>query len=170
MTKIYRASVLLLIAGSLAFAQQVLTLTTGTQLQGRYVGGDANTIKFIDQQGSRHKINISQIQSLVFSGPLPTADGFPDGLPYTNYEPNASPLRRLPSAATSTPMSNPRAGWSRTSTIPAGTEIMVRTIDPIDVRAPGPAAALSRLHRPRCVGFRRPRGHSARRFRTLDRA
>ena len=69
MSKIYRAWFLLLIAGSLSFAQQIVTLTSGTQLQGRFVGGNANAIEFIDQQGSKHKINISQIQSLVFTGP-----------------------------------------------------------------------------------------------------
>ena len=102
MTKIYRASILLLIAGSMAFAQQVLTLTTGTQLQGRYVGGDANTIKFLDQQGSRHKINISQIQSLVFQWTLADGRGCPGGLFLYQLRADPSPsdtcrarLRRL---------------------------------------------------------------------------
>jgi hypothetical protein len=127
MTKIYRASVLLLIAGSLASAQQVLMLTSGTQLQGRYAGGKANTIEFIDQQGGRHKFNISQIQSLVFSGPLPAST-------YTSYYPNAAPAfaeRGYVDADV-----EPQTGWSRSSTLAAGSEILVRTIDPIDVRRP----------------------------------
>ena len=86
MQRIYRAAVLLLIAGSLALAQQVLTLTSGAQLQGRYAGGKANTIEFIDQQGSRHKIDISQIQSLVFTGPLPPPMA-PTGA--VSYDPNS---------------------------------------------------------------------------------
>jgi hypothetical protein len=137
MIKIYRASILLLIAGSLALAQQVLTLTTGTQLQGRYVGGDSNTIKFIDQQGSRHKINISQIQSLVFSGPLPTAAAAPTAYSYTNYPAPPTPPTLAERAYVDSDI-EPTTGWSRSSTIPAGTEIMVRTIDPIDVRRPDP--------------------------------
>ena len=137
MTKIYRASILLLIAGSLSFAQQALTLTTGTQLQGRYVGGDANTIKFLDQQGSRHKINISQIQSLVFSGPLPTAAAAPAAYSYTNYGPTPAPPTLAERAYVDSDV-EPSTGWNRSSTIPAATEIMVRTIDPIDVRRPDP--------------------------------
>jgi hypothetical protein len=135
MVKIYRASVLVLIACSLAFAQQVLTLTTGTQLQGRYTGGNANTIKFLDQQGSTHKINISQIQSLVFSGPLPTAAAAPTAYSYTNYESTPTPPTLAERAYVDSDV-EPAAGWNRTLTIPAGTEILVRTIDPIDVRRP----------------------------------
>jgi len=130
MTKIYRAALIFLMAGSLAFAQQVLTLTTGTQLQGRYVGGNANTVEFIDQQGSKHKINISQIQSLVFTGPLPSST-------YTGYDPNASAPTLAERGFVDADF-EPKAGWSRTSTLAAGTEILVRTIDPIDVRKPDP--------------------------------
>jgi hypothetical protein len=137
MVKIYRASIILLIAGSLALAQQVLTLTTGTQLQGRYVGGDSNTIKFMDQQGSRHKINISQIQSLVFSGPLPTVAAAPTAYSYTNYPAPPAPATLAERAYVDSDI-EPSTGWSRSSTIPAGIEIMVRTIDPIDVRRPDP--------------------------------
>jgi hypothetical protein len=127
MSKIYRAAVLLMIAGSLAFSQQVLLLTTGTQLQGRYDGGDAKTIKFIDLQGGKHKVNISLIQSLVFSGPLPTSFPAPTTVPATLLERGYADSDLEPSA-----------GWSRTSAIPAGTEILVRTIDSIDVRRPDP--------------------------------
>ncbi len=126
MTNTYRAAVLLLMAGSLAFAQQVLLLTGGTQLQGRFDGGDAHTIKFIDQQGGRHKFNISQIQSLVFAGPLPT--------PVASIAPSPSLVERgyVDSDV------EPATGWNRASTIPAGTEMLVRTIDRIDVRHPDP--------------------------------
>jgi len=137
MGKIYCSSVLVLIAGSLAFAQQVLTLTTGTQLQGRYAGGNANTVKFVDQQGSPHKIDISQIQSLVFSGPLPTAAAAPTAYPYTNYESTPVPPTFAERAYVDSDV-EPATGWNRTLTIPAGTEILVRTIDPIDVRRPDP--------------------------------
>ncbi len=135
MPKIYRAAILLLIAGSLAFAQQVLLLNSGTQLQGRYAGGKANTIEFIDQQGARHKIDISQIQSLVFSGPLPPP--MPSAATPVSYDPNAA----TPSFAERGYVDGdvePKAGWSRSLTLPAGTEISVRTIDSIDVRRPDP--------------------------------
>jgi hypothetical protein len=137
MVKIYRASVLALIACSLALAQQVLTLTTGTQLQGRYTGGNADTIKFLDQQGSTHKINISQIQSLVFSGPLPTAAAAPTAYSYTNYQSTPTAPALAERAYVDSDV-EPATGWSRTLTIPAGTEILVQTIDPIDVRRPDP--------------------------------
>ncbi len=134
MVKIYRASALLLIAGSLAFAQQVLLLTSGVQLQGRYAGGKSNKIEFIDQQGARHKFNISQIQSLVFSGPLPPAN-----VPttYTSYDPNAAAPTFAERGYVDADV-EPPAGWNRSSTIPTGAEIMVRTIDRIDVRKPDP--------------------------------
>ena len=134
MQRIYRAAVLLLIAGSLALAQQVLTLTSGAQLQGRYAGGKANTIEFIDQQGSRHKIDISQIQSLVFTGPLPPPMA-PTGA--VSYDPN-SPASGFAERGYVDSDVEPNGGWSRTSTVPAGTEIQVRTIDKIDVRKPDP--------------------------------
>jgi hypothetical protein len=139
MIKTYRVAVLLLMAGSLAFAQQVLLLTTGTQLQGRYTGGDANTIKFIDQQGNRHKFQISQIQSLVFSGPLPTMTPSPASAAttYTSYEPSAGSATFAERGYVDSD-AEPKAGWSRTSSIPAGTEILVRTLDTIDVRRPDP--------------------------------
>ncbi len=127
MAKIYRAVVLMMIAGSLAFSQQVLLLTTGTQLQGRYDGGDSNTVKFIDQQGGRHKFNISLIQSLVFSGPLPTS------FPASTAVPAALIERGYVDSD-----AEPSSGWSRGSAIPAGAEILVRSIDSIDVRRPDP--------------------------------
>jgi hypothetical protein len=137
MVKIYRASILLLIAGSLAFAQQVLMLTTGTQLQGRYVGGNENTVKFLDQQGSVHKINISQIQSLTFSGPLPTPAAVPSAYSYSSYAPPATAPGFAERAYVDSDV-EPAGGWNRTSTIPAATEIQVRNIDAIDVRRPDP--------------------------------
>ncbi|HTB19435.1 MAG TPA: hypothetical protein VK708_15045 [Bryobacteraceae bacterium] len=130
MVKIYRVAVLILIAGSLAFAQQVLLLTNGTQLQGRYAGGNAGTVEFLDQQGGRHKFKISQIQSLVFSGPLPPSE-------FGSYDPNAA-APALVERGYADPDIEPKAGWSRSSTIAAGAEIMVRTIDAIDVRRPDP--------------------------------
>jgi hypothetical protein len=132
-----RTAVLLLIAGSLAFAQQVLTLTTGAQVQGRYTGGDANTIKFLDQQGNRHKFPISQIQSLIFSGPLPPPAPVPTSYTPASYEPNATGPAFAERGYVDGDV-EPKAGWSRTSTVPASTEILVQTIDPIDVRRPDP--------------------------------
>jgi hypothetical protein len=136
MTKIHRAAALLLLAGSAAFAQQVLILTTGAQVQGRYVGGDADNIKFLDQQGSRHKFPISQVQSLVFTGQLPAA-AVPSAYSPVSYDPNAAPPNFGERGYVDAD-AEPRTGWSRTSTIPASAEILVRTIDPIEVRRPDP--------------------------------
>ena len=136
MVKIYRASVLLLIAGSLAFAQQVLTFANGTQWQGRYNGGNANTVVFIDQQGNKHKFDIAQIQSLVFTGPLPPGP-VPTAYTYSSYTPNAPAPPMVERGYVDSDV-QPNTGWSRTSSIAAGTEILVRTIDSIDVRKPDP--------------------------------
>jgi hypothetical protein len=102
-------------------------LTGGTQLQGRYAGGKADTIEFIDQQGGRHKFNISQIQSLVFSGPLPasTTSAGPVGASFAERGYVDADIE-------------PKSGWSRASTLAAGAEIVVRSIDSIDVRHPDP--------------------------------
>jgi hypothetical protein len=113
MAKIQHLTLLLLIAGNLALAQQVVVLNNGTRLQGRYDGGNADTLLFIDEHGSRHKFNIAEIQSLMFNTPPPFAEpGYAD----TDVAPSA--------------------GWSRGAVLPAGAEVVVRTIDPIDTRQP----------------------------------
>jgi hypothetical protein len=76
--------------------------------------------------------NISEIQALIFKpGPEP-APGVSN-----RYAPHALPPtvgpREYPDRD-----AVPSAGWTRRAVIPAGTEFVVRTIDPIDVRQPDP--------------------------------
>jgi hypothetical protein len=105
---------------AVALPQHTLILNSGTRLEGRYEGGNSETLTFIDQHANRHKFNIVDIQSLIFTQPsaATTSDYTERGYADTDIE--------------------PAAGWRRGATIPAGTEIAVRTIDPIDVREPDP--------------------------------
>ncbi|MCU1236913.1 MAG: hypothetical protein JWP63_4880 [Candidatus Solibacter sp.] len=122
---------LLVFAGQLAFAQQVLVLNTGTRIQGRYDGGNAETVWFIDEHGNRHKFNISEIQTLVFNRPRATgATGASDRL-----VPETLPAAERGYVDTDVV---PSTGWTRYAVIPAGTEIVVRTIDPIETREANP--------------------------------
>lgn len=134
-SKIQLIVVLLLAMGNIAVAQQILVLNGGTQLHGRYDGGNADTILFIDEHGNRHKFNISEVQSLIFNPepapPPPTASA---PAPYAPY-PNAATYPERGYADTDV---EPAAGWTRSAMLPAGTEIVVRTVDPIDVRQPEP--------------------------------
>ncbi len=69
MAKIHQVALTLLLPFSFAVAQQTITLNDGTQYQGRYAGGTADLISFVDQQGIRHRFGVNQVQSLYFSGP-----------------------------------------------------------------------------------------------------
>ena len=73
MTKIHSLVLCLSIAGPIAFSQQLIVLNNGTQLAGRFDGGNADTIRFIDERGNLHKFNVSEIQSLTLN-PRTAAD------------------------------------------------------------------------------------------------
>jgi hypothetical protein len=47
--------------------QQLLVLNSGLEMEGRYDGGNADTVWFIDVHAGRHRFNITEIQSLVFN-------------------------------------------------------------------------------------------------------
>jgi hypothetical protein len=128
MNTIHRLTLLLLLLAAKLATAHVLVLNSGTQLEGRYAGGNTDTVMFIDDHGNRHKFNISEIQSLFFKGPPPEADGqAAEATPTTFAERGYDDTDVMPSA-----------GWARSAVIPAGTEIVVRTIDPIEVRKPNP--------------------------------
>lgn len=130
MDKIVRFTCLLLFGGCTVYAQQVLVLNSGTRLDGRYDGGKADTVYFIDEHGNRHKFNIAEIQSLTFNTPpIATAS---DG-----YVPEPAPAAFASRGYDDTDEA-PAAGWARYAVLPAGTEIVVRTIDSIDTREPDP--------------------------------
>lgn len=142
MIRIERVILLLLAATAVASSQQVLVLTSGTQLEGRYDGGKPDTVYFIDERGDRHKFHIYEIQSLTFSPPPPP--------PAPAAPPSAAaPTEAFPAYPPAAPANfvergyadtdqEPAAGWSRYGVIPAGAQVVVRTIDPIDVREPDP--------------------------------
>jgi hypothetical protein len=127
MTKIHCLVFCLFVAGPIAFSQQLIVLNNGTQLEGRFDGGNADTIRFIDEHGNRHKFNVSEVQSLTLN-PRTSADS-------NQYDPGpaTSPERVYVDEDAA-----PGAGWSQSAVIPAGTEILVRTIDPIEVSRPDP--------------------------------
>ncbi len=135
MNKILQTSVLLVVAGTMALAQHIVILKDGLQFQGRFQGGNEDSITFLDDHGNRHKLKISDVQSVIFSpSTTPTATN-------SSYAPGAAPPFAGPSAGygyagygyADTDV-EPNTGWTQTAVIPAGTEIAVRTIDPIDVR------------------------------------
>jgi hypothetical protein len=126
-----RAIVLSLIAAATTLAQHVVVLTTGVQIHGRYEGGNPDTVSFLDEHGDRHKFKIAEIQSIVFNGPTPTG-------PAAFNDAAAGPAATFAERGYADTDVVPAAGWSRDAVIPAGTEIMVRTIDAIDVRRPNP--------------------------------
>jgi hypothetical protein len=47
----------LVLGGNLAIAQQTLVMNGGQILHGRYDGGNADTVFFIDDHGNRHRFN-----------------------------------------------------------------------------------------------------------------
>lgn len=138
-----RLVLLLLTTAAVARPQQVLTLTTGTRLEGRYDGGKADTVYFIDEHGNRHKFSIYEIQSLTFNPPVPPVTSSyappppPPEPPASSYASQALPASYVGPGYSDSDTA-PTAGWARYAVIPAGTEIVVRTIDPIDVRQPNP--------------------------------
>lgn len=132
MSKTSYLAAILLLGGNLGIAQQTLVMNGGQIFHGRYDGGSADTVFFIDEHGNRHRFNISEIQNLMFNGAppgqVPTADRFAPGtnppMPPGEYADMDAP---------------PPNGWDRTATLPPGTEIVVRTIDRIDSSAADPA-------------------------------
>jgi hypothetical protein len=132
MRMIDRVALLMLVAGNLGLAQQALNLNSGIRLQGRYDGGTADTVRFIDEHGVRHKFNISEIQSLEFNRSKSPEAGASD-----RYAPDAVTPAFAERGYADTDAA-PTAGWTRRAVIPAGTEIVVRTIDPIETRQANP--------------------------------
>jgi hypothetical protein len=139
----FAASVLIggLLGAAPAVAQQTLILNGGQVMHGRYDGGNADTIFFIDEHGNRNRFNISEIQDLRFSGQsaeryesapamMPPA-GYPP--PAAQYNPQSAPAGRY--SDQDTPANN---NWNRSATIPAGSEMVVRTVDRIDSSAADP--------------------------------
>ncbi len=129
MIRIRRILFFMTFACAVALAQQTLVLNSGVQLHGRFDGGNADKIYFIDEHGNRHNFDITEITSLVFNGPEAAETGVSE-----RYAPPAEFAER---GFADTDV-EPEAGWTRSAVIPAGAVIAVRTIDPIHVRRPDP--------------------------------
>jgi hypothetical protein len=93
---------------SASLAKPLLVLNSGIEMEGRYDGGNADTVCFIDDHAGRYRFNITEIQSLVFNRNVGTAA--PSGR-YVDTDESAG------------------ARWRRRAVVPAGVEIVVRTID-----------------------------------------
>lgn len=92
----------------------VLELKNGTVLSGTYAGGSAGTVRFTTQAGTQ-AIETSQIVALTFTvtntaGPAPATS------------PSAAPV----AAAVPSP-----TGQAKATTLPAGTQLLVRLMDSI---------------------------------------
>ena len=102
------------LSGAVTVSADVLELKNGTTLNGTYTGGNANAINFQTSAGMQ-VINPAQAVALTFAGRTPAAPTVP---------------------AAAAPAAAPAA--SSTVTLPAGTTLLVRLIDPVSSKnAPG---------------------------------
>jgi hypothetical protein len=141
MAKIQSIAALVLASAAMSWGQQMLILNNGTQIQGRYDGGNSDHIAFIDQQGNTHRFNIAEIQNLIFNNGQPPAPPPPPPAAYNNYPPPPAPPQGAQNFADRTYQDAdvpPPNGWNHAGTLPPGTEVVVSTIDRIDVRHADP--------------------------------
>jgi hypothetical protein len=134
MNRLFQLGALSLIAGASLFAQQVLVLNNGNRINGRYEGGNSQTIRFVDERGNQREYGISDVQALMVNAgqdPNSADRSMPVG-GMQNYDRREGQYEDTDVA--------PGGGWTRHAMIPAGTEIAVRTIDPIRARDASPAA------------------------------
>jgi hypothetical protein len=125
-TKHLRESVALLLGLALAVAARadILELKGGNVIDGKFVGGTANTVRF-DSGGGMQVIEISQIIALTFTS---SSGGSAPAAPA--YSPPAAPVVvAVPSAVT----------------LPAGTTLLVRMMDSISSKNQAGASFSTRL-------------------------
>ena len=132
MNGIYVVAALSLVAVGGAFGQQTVVLNDGTRIQGRYDGGSSDKVLFIDEGGNSHRFNTSDIQAVIFNHPQ--QDTFPpSGNAHNNYPP--PPVSQNFAERGYDDSDRPHdTDWNRAGKLSIGTEIVVRTIDRIDVR------------------------------------
>ena len=126
-----------------ATAQQTLILNGGQVLHGRYDGGNADSINFIDEHGDRHRFGIGEVQNLMFNqGPGGPGQG-PGSDRYNADRYNNGGMPPATMQARSSEYEDtdrPRDGsWNRTATLSPGTELVVRTVDRVDANAADPS-------------------------------
>jgi hypothetical protein len=136
MNGLYVVAALSLVAAGGAFGQQTVVLNDGTRIQGRYDGGSSDKVSFIDEGGNSHRFNTSDIQAVLFNHAQ--QDTFPpSGHAYNNYPP--PPVSQNFAERGYDDSDRPRGtDWNRAGKLSIGTEIVVRTIDRIDVRRADP--------------------------------
>jgi len=125
----------LLTTGCLATAD-TLVLRNGRSIEGTYVGGDARSIRF-DDGHSATTYNIGDVESVRFIGgssnsapgssnsQSSTVAPWPAGAPARNDGPQ-------PATAGNSPYPQSPAPTNSSVAIPAGTQIVVRLIDPVN--------------------------------------
>jgi hypothetical protein len=130
MAKIQSIAALVPASAVISWGQQTLILINGTEIQGRYDGGNADHIAFIDQQGNAHRFSIAEVQNLAFNNGQPPAAN--------NSPPPPQGAQNFADRTYQEADVPPPDGWNRTGTLPPGAEVVVSTIDPIDVRHADP--------------------------------
>ncbi len=129
----------------------VLMLKNGQAITGRYVGGDETSVAFASD-GRVRTYPVNDVTSITFAetppasasssvapsystgrsnGPLPEVYQ-PPVLRRARPEPATSSSATTTTTASTSTADAPRTSAPRTFTIPAGTEITVRMIDPVD--------------------------------------
>ena len=126
-TKFQTLIVACTLSGAIAASADVLELKNGTVLNGKFAGGGANAINFETSAGMQ-VINPSEAVALTFTARTPA--------------PSATPAAAGAAAA---PMGN-------SVTLPAGTTLLVRLLDPVSSQNPSGSKFSTRLEYDLVVG------------------
>lgn len=115
-----------------ALAQEIILLRDGTSFDGRMTGATEKSITFRDNSGQMHRFDVDRVQSMQFSGRNGAASY---GGNHSGTNNGSAPV--LPPAGyqygVHSGSANTRAAQNAID-VPAGTEIAVRTNEPIDAR------------------------------------
>ena len=152
MMKLYTLAAAALLPLSVAAAHQTLTLTDGTQYEGRLVSSTGRVLVFRDVDGNVRRVSIDTVQDLNFTG-SPMNNGqnsvqnpggrYDRDRGYqqngTNQQPNGNVPYQQNGAYRNTTTETYRRGTQVDSgaweTLPAGTQIAVRTNETISSRS-----------------------------------
>ena len=105
-----RVTILILVSLSSLFATDVVTLRDGSRRYGTLVSSTGREIVFDEENGARQRYSVTQVKSIEF---------------------DASGGSRTSGIYADPPPSRPAAASSTSRTIPAGTEMAVRTNEAI---------------------------------------
>lgn len=124
MNTIFKTLVILAILSAVVLAD-TLVLKNGLSLQGKYKGGTETTIKF-ETSGKVQEIALSEVESLAFSAPEPATQTSTEAAP-------AAVTTTAAATAAATPAKE--AQLSSGTEIPAGTKLMIKTIEDISTES-----------------------------------